>query len=106
MDYDFQVLYEPEFDGCGHFYDGMAWVRKDAKDGNKGGYINKQFRLIVPVELEYIEDFAAGFAKVKKDGREYYINTEGEEVTPTEAQLEQRDKEIERRKRGWIDFSS
>ena len=102
MDYDFKVLYEPEFNGCGHFYDGLAWVRKDAK----GGYINKQFQLVVPVELEYMENFAAGFTKVKKDGREYYINTKGEEVVPTEAELKKRNEEIERRKRGWIDFSS
>lgn len=74
MDYNFHVLYEPEFDG-------MTWVRKDVK----GGYIYKQFQLIVPVELECIEDFAAGFAKEKKDDREYYSNNEGEEVAPTEA---------------------
>lgn len=102
MDFDFNILYKPEFDGVGHFYDGLAWVAVD----HKGGYINEQFQLVIPVQFEYIENFAIGFAKVKKDGREYYINTKGEEVTPTEAQLEQRDKEIERRKRGWIDFSS
>lgn len=102
MDYNFQVLYEPEFDGCGHFYEGLAWVALDGK----GGYINKEFQLVIPVQFEYIENFAHGLAKVKKDGREYYINTQGEEVTPTEAQLEQRNKEIERRQRGWIDFSS
>jgi len=102
MDYNFQVLREPEFDGCGHFYDGLAWVALD----HKGGYINKQFQLIIPIQFEYIENFAKGFAKVKKDGREYYIDTDGEEFSPTEIQLMERDRELERRKRGWIDFSS
>lgn len=100
MDYDFNVLYEPEFDGCGSFYNGLAWVRKD----EKGGYINAQFQLVIPIQFDGFEHFIAGFAKVKKDGREYYINTDGEEFVPTEAQLQERKREMERR--GWIDFSS
>ena len=102
MDFEFNILYEPEFDGVGHFYDGLAWVAVD----QKGGYINEQFQLVIPVQFEYIENFAIGIAKVKKDGREYYINTEGKEVIPTEAELNKRNEEVERRKRGWIDFSS
>lgn len=95
MDYDFKVLYEPEFDGAGDFYDGLAWVRKD----KKGGYINEQFQLVIPVQFDDFQPFIAGFAKVKKDSREYYINTKGEEFTPTEAQL--KDRELEMKRRGW-----
>lgn len=102
MDYNFKVLYAPEFDGYGLFYEGLAWVAVNGK----GGYINKEFQLIIPIQFESIESFAHGLAKVKKDGREYYINTKGEEVIPTEAQLEEREKEIERRKQGWFEFSS
>lgn len=98
MDFDFQVLYEPEFDGCGRFYDGLAWVRKD----EKGGYINERFQLVIPVQFDSFQHFVAGFAKVKKDGREYYINTKGEEFIPTEAQFKERKQELKRR--GWDSF--
>lgn len=102
MDYDFNIILKPTFDRVGSFYDGLAWVTLDGK----GGYINEQFELLLPVEYEQLDNFAFGIAQVKKDGREYYINTQGEEVTPTDDELDKRDAEIERRKSGWIDFSS
>lgn len=102
MDYDFNILLEPEFERIGPFYDGLAWVV--LKD--RGGYINERFELVIPVQFENLDNFALGLAKVKNDGREYYINTQGEEVIPTEAELDERNSELERRKRGWIDFSS
>lgn len=102
MDYDFNIILKPTFDRVGSFYDGLAWVTLDGK----GGYINEQFELLLPVEYEQLDNFAFGIAQVKKDGREYYIDTQGQEVTPTEEELEKRDAEIERRKSGWIDFSS
>ena len=73
---------------------------------DRGGYINERFELVIPVQFENLDNFALGLAKVKNDGREYYINTQGEEVIPTEAELDERNSELERRKRGWIDFSS
>lgn len=102
MDYDFNVLLEPEFEGVGAFYDGLAWVALNGQ----GGYIDDEFRLVIPIQFEGIEDFALGLAHVKKDGREYYINTTGEEVIPTEAEIQRRDQEIKRRRIGWVDFSS
>lgn len=102
MDYDFNILHKPEFDGVGPFYDGLAWVALNGK----GGYINEQFQRVIPIQFDDIENFASGLAKVKKDGREYYINTGGEEVIPTGTELEKRKEELERRKSGWIDFSS
>lgn len=93
MDYDFKVLLKPEFDGCGRFYDGMAWVRKD----KKFGYINDKFKLVIPVQFDECQHFIAGLAMVKQDGREYFINTKGEEVVPTEEQFEERKREVRRR---------
>src|SRR5699024_10456958 len=62
MDYDFNILHKPEFDGVGSFYDGLAWVALNGK----GGYINEQFQLVIPVQYDDIENFAIGLAKVKK----------------------------------------
>ena len=95
LDFDFNILYEPEFDGCGRFFDGLAWVRKN----EKGGYINEQFQLVIPVQFDDFQPFVAGFAKVKKDGRVYYINTQSKEVILTEAQFKERKQEVKRR--GW-----
>lgn len=102
MDYDFNILLKPTYDRVGSFYNALAFVVLNGK----GGYINEHLELVLPVEFEQFENFALGLAKVKKDGREYYINTQGQEVTPTEDELDKRDAEIERRKGGWIDFSS
>ena len=102
MDYDFNILLEPTYDRVGSFYNELAFVVLDGK----GGYINERLELVFPVEFEQFDNFAIGLAKVTKYNREYYINTQGEEVTPTEEELEKRDAEIERRKSGWIDFSS
>lgn len=102
MDYDFNILLKPTYDRVGSFYNELAFVVLNGK----GGYINERLELVLPVEFEQFDNFAIGIAKVKKDGREYYINTQGEEVTPTDDELDKRDAEIERRKSGWIDFSS
>lgn len=42
--------------------------------------MDKQSKEIVPVLYDYINNFQNGFAKVKKDGEEYFINTKGEKV--------------------------
>ena len=102
MDYDFNILLKPTYDRVGSFYNELAFVVLNGK----GGYINERLELVLPVEFEQFDNFAIGIAKVKKDGRQYYINTQGEEVTPTDDELDKRDAEIERRKSGWIDFSS
>lgn len=102
MDYDFNILLKPTYDRVGSFYNELAFVVLNGK----GGYINERLELVLPVEFEQFDNFAIGLAKVTKYGREYYINTQGQEVTPTEEELEKRDAEIERRKSGWIDFSS
>lgn len=102
MDYDFNILLKPTYDRVGSFYNELAFVVLNGK----GGYINEHLELVLPAEFEQLENFALGIAQVKKDGREYYINTQGEEVTPTDDELDKRDAEIERRKSGWIDFSS
>lgn len=102
LDYNLKVICAPQYDGAGHFYDGRAWVANN----NKGGYINEQFKLVIPLQFDSIEDFALGFTKVKKGDRQYYINADGKEVFPDETTVKAREAELERRKKGWIDFSS
>lgn len=102
MDYDFNILLKPTYDRVGSFYNELAFVVLNGK----GGYINERLELVLPVEFEQFDNFAIGLAKVTKYGREYYINTQGQEVIPTKDELDKRDAEIERRKSGWIDFSS
>ena len=102
MDFNFQILSEPKYDRIGHFRDRMAWVIIDGK----GGFINEDFQIVVPIELDDLEEFALGFSKVKKDGKEYYINTKGEEIFPDEESIKEREEEIQRRKDGFFNFSS
>lgn len=102
MDFNFQILCDPLYDQIGPFRDGMAWVINN----EKGGFVNEQFQIIVPVELDDLEDFTLGFSKVKKDGKEYYINTKGEEIFPDEEIIKEREAKIQDRKDSFPSFSS
>lgn len=42
--------------------------------------MNKQSKERVLVLYDHINNLQNGFAKVKKDGEEYFINTKGEKV--------------------------
>lgn len=99
MDADFQGFYPPEFDGCGRFYEGMAWVRNDSDSGPEWGFINEELQLIIPVQYSYAEDFAAGFTRVQKGDKTYYLNTGGEQINPSEAQLKQRASVLQERRK-------
>lgn len=102
MDFYLQVLMEPRYDRIGPFYDGLAWV----VNAGKGGFVNKQFQVVVPLELDYLEDYALGFTKIRKDDKDHYINTNGEEVFPSDEEIKEREGELQRRKDGFFEFSS
>ncbi|GAB3012154.1 hypothetical protein GCM10027051_13700 [Niabella terrae] len=102
LDYNLKVICAPQYDGAGHFYDGRAWV----VNNKKGGYMDERFQVVIPLQFDAIEDFALGFTKVKKGDRQYYIDIDGQEVFPTQEAIKAREAELERREKGWIDFSS
>lgn len=102
MDFNLQILCEPIYDRIGSFRDGIAWV----VNNRKGGFVNEQFQIVVPVELDDLEEFAFGFSKVRKGKKEYYINTKGQEIFPDEEKIKEREAEIQRRKDRFFNFSS
>jgi len=63
----------------GGFVDGLALVGiKDKNDRVKYGYIDTNLNLVIPMVLDYAEDFTGkGYAKVVYESKECYINTEG-----------------------------
>lgn len=102
MDFYFNILVEPQYDNIGRFYDDLAWVVKD----KKGGFINTDFQVVIPIVYDDLEEYVLGFTKVKKDGKVLYLNTKGEVSTPTEEEIQQREEELQRRKDGFFNFSS
>lgn len=72
----------------------------------KTGILGYDFDVIHEAEFDLLENFINGFAKVRKNGREFYINTKGEEVQLTAEQLKEWNDARERRDSLWIDFSS
>ncbi len=104
LDYHLAMLCDPQYDRIGPFYNGRAWVVKDGKIG----FVNQQFDVVIPLEYENAENYALGFTRVSKSGRTYYINPHGEEITPDEQAIENREAELKRRQDNAriIEFSS
>lgn len=102
MDYDFRILCEPQYDRIGPLYEGRAWV----VNNGKGGFLDSTFQVVIPVEYDYIEDYALGFTQVKKDDETYYIDIDGKKIRPTAEEIADRKDTLEKRTAGFIDFSS
>lgn len=102
MNSDFKVICEPQYDHIGRFYDDRAWVIND----KKGGFIDNQFQLVIPVAYDDIEEFAMGFTRVEKNGESFYIDIYGRRIHPSEQDIAERKEIIEDRRKGFIDFSS
>lgn len=65
------------------FFEGLAAVQLN----NKWGFINNTGKEIIPIQYDFVSDnglFSKGFkdgkVKVKKDGREFYIDKTGKEI--------------------------
>ncbi len=79
-----------DYDLCGDFHDGMAWVQSELKYG----YINTSGKLTIASQYDSVGDFSEGIALVKlkmkiepnemqlKDGVAGYIDKEGKTITP------------------------
>ncbi|HEX7316281.1 MAG TPA: WG repeat-containing protein [Pyrinomonadaceae bacterium] len=61
-----------------YFYEEMAWVKLN----KKYGYVHKTGRLAISIKYDDANDFSGGKAKVKLGARVFYIDKEGNEVTP------------------------
>ena len=67
---------ENEIEGScdfGSFNDGMATFSVNWKDG----FINKNFEEVIPPIYDFAYDFKDGMALVKKDGKMFYIDKQG-----------------------------
>ncbi|TYR38409.1 WG repeat-containing protein [Sphingobacterium phlebotomi] len=102
MDYDFHILCRPQYDRIGPLYEDRAWVVNDGK----GGFLDSSFQVIIPIEYDYIEDYALGFTRVEKDGEFFYIDINGKRIQPSAEDIINRKDAIEKRLEGFIDFSS
>lgn len=76
-----------QYANVGDFYEGLAMVNigavytQDAGyTGGKWGYINNTGQTIIPLKFDSADYFFDGKAKVKLDGREFYIDKTGKEV--------------------------
>lgn len=67
-----------EFDSD-EFDSGRALVRVD---GEGYGFIDKTMNIAIPLQYDEAEPFIGSVAKVKRDGRTFFINPDGEEIPP------------------------
>lgn len=65
------------------FSNGRAWFRTN----NQYGYVNKKGEIVIAAQFDEAGDFEKGYALVKKDGKSFYINTEGKVFTDTPQEL-------------------
>jgi len=63
-------------DADGFGIEGLAGVRLN----DKAGFINLNGEIVIPIVYDYVDYFRNGKAKVKKDGREFYITPDGKEM--------------------------
>jgi WG containing repeat len=65
------------------FQEGMAVVATNTKfmeAGGNYGFVDKNGKEIIPLVYEAAEEFKDGKAKVKKDGKEFYIDKSGKPI--------------------------
>lgn len=65
-----------------HFNDGMLRVESNIGSPSRKGFVDKNGKIVVPVELGFAWDFCEGVAIVsrKGDSRCYFIDTDGREL--------------------------
>lgn len=75
-----EMLFElPQADAVWAYSDGMARFTCPDNVGNRVyGFVDRNGKVVVEPVFESAEDFSEGFAEVRKNGKEYYINKKGE----------------------------
>lgn len=61
-----------------NFNDGLATFKKDSLEGA----VNKNGKIIIPNEFEFIAEFHNGYARAKRNGKIGIINTKGKTIIP------------------------
>lgn len=72
------VLDCSEYEDVNNFENGLARVSIGKKENERYGFIDKTGKVVIDLIYENCEEFFNGLAKVKKDGKSGYINTNGE----------------------------
>ena len=72
------VLDCSEYEDVNNFENGLARVSIGKKENERYGFIDKTGKVVIDLIYENCEKFFNGLAKVKKDGKSGYINTNGE----------------------------
>ena len=68
------------YDEAWPFRGGLARVYIE---GRGYGYVDRSGSEVLPCQFEQAEDFSDFTARVRLDGRDFYIDTKGQEVTVT-----------------------
>lgn len=63
-----KILIQPQFEGCGFFNEGLAWV----KQKQKYGFVNDKGQLIIEPKYANVSNFKNG-AAIIYDGLNYYV---------------------------------
>jgi len=76
-----EVYIAPIYDWASEFYEGLAAVEQNGKQG----YIDKHNNVVIPFIYSYVEDFNDGYATVYDDRGEHKIEKDGSlYITPKE----------------------
>lgn len=73
-----EMVPEVEISIANKFSEGLARVSIGKKENERYGFIDKTGKVVIDLIYENCEKFFNGLAKVKKDGKSGYINTNGE----------------------------
>ena len=65
-----------EYDDVGSFSEGLAWVGKDGKYG----FVDKQGKLVIPLDYGNAGSFSEGLALVEKNRKLGFIDKKGNVV--------------------------
>jgi len=101
-----EVVCEPIYDNIGKFEtdDKIAWVVLNQKIG----YVDENFKVLIPIEYDNGTVFANGMVRVNKNGETLYLNRNGKQIFPSEKEIESYEKTLENIQRSYdmLQFSS
>ncbi len=106
VNYEMEVVCEPIYDNIGKFEtdDKIAWVVLNQKIG----YVDENFKVLIPIEYDNGTVFANGMVRVNKNGETLYLNRNGKQIFPSEKEIESYEKTLENIQRSYdmLQFSS
>lgn len=73
-----EVFYDLYDDFSSGFLEDRAWVKKDGKYG----FIDKQGKLVIPIQYDNIGGFAEGMARVQQNGKYGFLDKNGNTAIP------------------------